>query len=498
MTEQALGVVSVSKHYDGAVALSDCTLSFERGRITALLGENGAGKSTLIKILTGVESPDEGQVVIDGRPVSLGSVKDGRSEGVVALYQETSTIQSMTVADNILLGDELPTRAGWVLRRETLRRARSALDLVGLDDISPRTLLRSLSPVQQTLIAMARALIVNAKVLILDEPTASLTDHEIQRMFTVLRQLRAQGTTVLYVSHRLEEVFELCENIVVMRNGRVVSERAVADSTIDGVVRDMVGIASGSIAPPRAGTAADTVLAVRGMSGYRVKQVDLDIRAGEILGIGGLAGSGRSELLRMLSGVQPRPPGSVTLDGRPLTARTVGRHLDAGIAYLPEERRSQALMLNQSIIENIALPSLRQASTWGFMSRSRERKMASDAIESVHIKARDGRQAVGKLSGGNQQKVALAKYLARKPRVLLLDEPTRGVDVGAKVEIYQIIRQLVQEGTAVVVVSSELPELIGLSDRIAVVCDGVVMAIVEAATTSEETLLTHCYGRTAA
>lgn len=492
----ALEARDIVKRFDGVHALRGAGLSVRPGEIHALLGENGAGKSTLIKIVTGLYRHDEGEVLVSGEPADFANVRAAHKAGVVALYQELSIVPTISVAENIVLGEGAPSTAGIVRWKELHRRARAQLTRLN-QRIPLRRLAGSLSPVQQTMVAVARALMIDAKVLILDEPTAALTDTEIGDLFAVLRGLREEGVAIVYVSHRLEEVFELCDRLTVMRNGRTIITKDVADSSIDEVISTMVGREQSELYPER-GTAGDeVVLRVAELSGRRVKDVSFEARAGEVIGVGGLAGSGRSELLRLLAGAQKRSGGSVSVAGRPLAGRGVGRALEAGIALVPEERRSQGVILAASISENVALANLRAVSPGGVVSGRRVAQLARRALTDLHIKASGVRQPVGQLSGGNQQKVVLAKMLARNPRVLLMDEPTRGIDVGTKAEIYRLIRELAARGTTVVAVSSELPELIGLSDRILVMHEGRVAGVMEAAAADEEVILTHAYGRDA-
>ncbi|QCU76984.1 sugar ABC transporter ATP-binding protein [Citricoccus sp. SGAir0253] len=493
----ALRAEGISKHFDGVAALTEARLEVRPGEIHALLGENGAGKSTLIKVLTGVHRPDAGTITSAGEPVQFSGVRDAHRAGVVALYQELSIVPTISVAENILLGETTPTTAGVVRWSEVRRRAQRQLDRLN-QRIPVRRLAGRLSPVQQTMVAVARALAADARVLILDEPTASLTDTEITDLFAVLRGLRAEGVGIVYVSHRLEEVFELCDRVTIMRNGSTITTRDVADITIDEVISTMVGRAQGELFPAR-GTATDrAVVEVAGLTGRRVRDVSLTAHAGEVLGIGGLAGSGRSELLRLLAGAQRTTGGTVTVSGRQLPGRAdVGAVLEAGMVLVPEERRSQGVSLAASIQDNIALANLGEVSSAGWVSSRRVAELARRGMEELRIKARGPRQHVGLLSGGNQQKVVLAKMLARKPRVLLLDEPTRGIDVGTKAEIYRLIRHLAAQGTTIIAVSSELPELIGLSDRILILHEGRVSGEVPAEGADEELLLTYCYGRKA-
>ncbi len=491
----ALEAVDVIKRFEGVHALNRARLDVRPGEIHALLGENGAGKSTLIKILTGLHAPDSGTIRVAGADIEFGNVAQAKQAGVVALYQELSIIPTISVAENIVLGEHLPARRGIVRWKDVRRQARTQLEILN-ENIPLGRLGADLSPVQQTMVAFARALATDARVLILDEPTASLTDTEIVDVFAVLRSLRDRGVAIVYVSHRLEEVFELCDRLTIMRNGETIVTKDVADSHVDEVISLMVGRSASELFPPRATAVADTALTAEGLSGHKVRDVSLSVRAGEVLGIGGLAGAGRSELLRILAGAQRHTTGSITVGDRTLPASPgVERALEAGVALVPEERRSQGVMLKASIQDNIAIANLGAVSSSGVVAGGRVVELAKRGIAELQIKARSSRQHVEELSGGNQQKVVLAKMLARTPHVLLMDEPTRGIDVGTKAEIYRLIRRLAEDGTAIVVVSSELPELIGMSDRIMILHEGWVSGEIAAADADEETLLAYCYGK---
>ena len=492
----ALEARGIVKRFDGVLALNEAEFAVRPGEIHALLGENGAGKSTLIKILTGIYEPDAGVIKRDGVEVEFANVRVANRAGIVALYQEISIIPSLSVAENIMLGDKMPRRAGLVEWRKLRKAAREQLDSIN-QRIPLGKLASELSPVQQTMVSFARALAVDAKVLILDEPTASLTDTEITELFTVLRSLRERGVAIVYVSHRLEEVFELCDRLTIMRNGETILTKDVADSHIDEVISTMVGRSASELYPERGTTVRDHVaLEVSGLSGRRVREVSFSVRAGEVLGIGGLAGSGRSELLRLIAGAQSRSAGEIAVEGQKVPRRaSVGRMLDSGLGLVPEERRSQGVILGTSIQDNIVFANLGAVSTAGIVSGHRAIDITRKAMQSLQIKARNARQHVGELSGGNQQKVVLAKMLARNPKVLLMDEPTRGIDVGTKAEIYRLIRDLAAQGTAIIAVSSELPELIGMSDRILIMHEGRISGEVDAAVADDELLLSYCYGK---
>lgn len=494
-TALALEAKDIYKHFDGVKALTGARLDVRKGEIHALLGENGAGKSTLIKIITGLYSPDSGTVLRDGKEVKFDNVRESAKEGIVALYQELSIIPSISVAENIVMGDEMPSTMGVVNWPALRKRAQNQLDRLN-QNISLNLLAKELSPVQQTMVAVARALGRNAEVLILDEPTASLTDTEIRDLFEVLRSLKEQGVAIIYVSHRLEEVFELCDRLTIMRNGETIITKDVADSNIDEVISSMVGRKASELYPER-GTATNKVsLSVKDLTGRKVHDVSFEAHEGEVLGIGGLAGSGRSELMRILAGAQKHKKGTIIVGDITLPhSPGVEKALESGIALVPEERRSQGVILKASILDNIAISNMPNLSSLGIMSGPKTTQVTNEGIEKLRIKTRGPKQFVGELSGGNQQKVVLAKMLARKPKVLLMDEPTRGIDVGTKAEIYRLIRELAANGTTVVAVSSELPELIGMSDRILIMHEGKVSGEVPAASATEEVLLSYCYGK---
>lgn len=491
----ALEAQGIFKHFDGVHALSGVELSVRQGEIHALLGENGAGKSTLVKVITGIYQPDSGSILRDGEEVEFSNVRVANRAGIVALYQELSIIPSLSVAENILLGEQTPSTAGIVRWTALRRRAQAQLDRLK-QKIPLGKLAGELSPVQQTMVAFARALATDARVLILDEPTASLTDTEIKDLFAVLRALRNEGVAIIYVSHRLEEVFELCDRLTIMRNGETIITKDVADTNIEEVISIMVGRAAGEMYPERGTATTDVAISVSHVDGRRVKDVSFVAHKGEVLGIGGLAGSGRSELLRILAGAQKHSGGTITVNGIALpNSPGVGKALDSGIALVPEERRSQGVILSQPIDDNIAIANMGSVSSMGVISRRAIAALTKTGLLNLQIKARGPHQTVGELSGGNQQKVVLAKMLARKPKILLMDEPTRGIDVGTKAEIYRLIRELAATGTTVIAVSSELPELIGMSDRIIIMHEGRISGEVAAAVADDELLLSYCYGK---
>ena len=492
--EPVLATRSLSRDYGPIRVVSDVTLAFHAGSIHALLGENGAGKSTLIKMVAGALQPSDGAVEVDGEPLRFRSVRDAQAAGIVALPQELTLVPTLGAAENIFLGVRRPGVPGLLRRRRLEGDARVQLARLG-QDLDVTTPVSELSAVQQTMVALARALARDARVLVLDEPTAALTDTETEVLFTVLRALRDQGTAIVYVSHRLEEVFALADTVTVLRNGQHVWTKPMRQTRHDEVVAAMIGRAPEQEFPARATAVGEPVLRVTDLTGWKLRGVSLEAHSGRVLGIAGLAGAGRTELLRLIAGVERPQGGAIELDDLDITRHSVARSMAAGVALVPEERRRQGLVMNASIATNIGLGSLTALSAGGIMQSRREQALARSQAEELQIRATSVRQDVMELSGGNQQKVVLAKYLARKPRVLLLDEPTRGIDVGTKAEIYQLIRRLTAEGVAVVVVSSEISELLGLADDVAVLHEGRLTGIVDAAGADQQTILHLCYGR---
>ena len=501
-----LATRGLCKDYGSGLVVRDVSLDLHPGSIHALLGENGAGKSTYIAMISGALAPTSGQVLVDGQPAALRSVRAAHDAGVVALPQELTLVPTLGAAENILLG--LPRQGARVLhrRRDAHRAATEHLATLG-QRLPLDVPVRELPAVQQTMVALARALARDARVLVLDEPTAALTDTETAQLFRVLRSLRDAGTAILYVSHRLAEVFDLADTITVLRGGAHVWTKPVAHTGTDDVVAAMTGASTPGVdaaapAPlstttPEPDTTPTPVLTARALTGTTVAGIDLDLHPGRILGIAGLAGAGRSELLGLLAGARRPRAGTVDLDGADVTRRPLGARLRAGIALVPEERRSQGLVLSDSIERNIALPNLAALASAGVLRPARERAAARRHVADLRINATSERQVVAELSGGNQQKVVLAKYLQRTPRVLLLDEPTRGIDVGTKAEIHQLVRALAAEGVAVAVVSSEIPELVALADEIAVLHEGRLAGRLPAAGATETEILHLCYGRPA-
>ena len=490
-----LSVRGLSKSFGGVRALADVSLHVDRGEVLALVGENGAGKSTLIRILSGAHAPDAGTVAIGGEEAAHLSPQRARALGIAVIYQQPALLPDLSVAENLALGDEpgsLFRRVDWAGRR---RRAASLLARLGLT-IDPDRPARTLSMPEKQLCEIARALGADARVLVLDEPTASLSVTEVETLLALLRGLREQGLAIVYVSHRLEEVFQVADRVTVLRDGAVVETRAARDLDRASLIRLMVGRELAAETPRSAGSPGAVVLEARrlGSRAAAVHDVSLALRAGEVVGLFGLVNSGRTELARVLAGLTPRDAGELHLAGAPVVLRSPRHAAALGIAHVPEDRRQHGVVLPMSVTANCTLSVLPRMTSRGLLDRAREDALARGWVERLQVKTASLRAEVATLSGGNQQKVALARALATGPKVLILDEPTQGVDVGAKAEIHARIAELAGQGLAVLVISSEVPELFTLCDRIAVMCDGTVVAELERAAVTPERLLALALG----
>jgi len=490
--ESALEVEHIRKQFGEARVLDDVSLRVRAGEVHALLGENGAGKSTLIRIVAGALRPDAGSVSVGGVRGPFATPREASRHGVATLHQELGVVGGLSVAENVLLGEAVPHRAGLVRWRALRSRAAAVFEQLDYA-IDVRRDAATLTPIEQTMTALARALSRAARLLILDEPTAALTDAERTKLFAALRRVAKAGVGIVYVSHRLAEVFDLADTYTVLRNGAVSARGTIGATSPDDIVMAMTGRRIDAIYPPRGNATDDVVVEVAGATGHRVRRVDLYAARGEIVGIAGLAGSGRSELLRLIAGVQ-RGTVAVRLDGEPVTMRSPQHAHRHGVVYVPQERRTSGLVPD-SVSRNLNLTTLhRHVSLRPLTSPAKERRHAAGLWDRFGVRGSSLAQAVLNLSGGNQQKVVIAKYLALQPRLVLLDEPTRGVDVGTKSELYRTIAALAAAGAAVVVVSSDLPELIGLCHRVIVLHEGRARGEFHHADFDEHELLRCCYG----
>ncbi len=502
-------VTRASKSYYGIPALIDASLELRGGEVHALIGENGAGKSTLIKLLAGVLPANSITIHVHGKPVSINHAQESFDAGLRFIHQELNVVPQLSVAENIFLSQPYPKWMGLFVQWNQLnKRAQDVLAQLGVSHISPRTVMARLSPGNQMLVKIASMFAgedmaenseSGAWIYVMDEPTAALTGLEATMLFDVINRLREQGRAVLYVSHRLDEIFQIADRVTVMRDGRVMATKRIEDTSPDELIRLMTGRTLQQVFPPReAPPGKRELLDVRDLNTQSVADVTFKLHEGEVLGVAGLNGSGRSGLLRSLMGADPVSEGQILLDGQKLEPGSPAGSWANGVAFVPEERRSQGLILSRSVSDNITLPHLQELSTGGvLLNRRREQAMSQKLTEAVRLKAVSPDQTTRQLSGGNQQKVVFARALASTPRVLLLDEPTRGVDVGAKYDIYRLIRQISAQGTGIVMVSSELLELLGLCDRVLVMWRGRLMDIVSAEDLTEEQLLTLCYGEIA-
>lgn len=500
-----LHIQHATKTYSGIPALLDAELDLRAGEVHALMGENGAGKSTLIKLVAGVIAPDHAEISLDGKPVSITSPQSAFAYGLRFIHQELLSIPHVSAAENIFLGQAYPTLFGVKVRwKQLYAQAELVLKRLGIDHIDPSATMAHLSPGDQMLINIARAFVGDqlgddgdsTLIYVMDEPTAALTGTETEQLFRVIDRLRERGSAVLYVSHRINEILQIADRVTVMRDGRVIGTHEVHTVTSAELIRMMTGRELVQIYPPRIQPIGDQVLLdARELHTPRLHGVSFTLRAGEVLGVAGLIGAGRTELLRVLMGVDRLRSGQILLDGTPLRRWSPARAWQERIAFIPEERRSQGLILSRSIANNITLPQLRHFSRGGIvLSHGRERSTSSALGRAVRLKARAPSQTVRELSGGNQQKVMFARALAQPPRILLLDEPTRGVDVGAKVDIYHLIREISGRGTGIILVSSDLPELLGMTDRILILQAGRLLATLPTHGQTQASLLACCYG----
>ena len=495
MSQRLLEMKNIYKGFTGVQALEDVSISLDKGQVLALLGENGAGKSTLIKILAGVHQRDSGEILVEGKTVNFHNPQDAIRVGIGVIYQELCVAREMTIAENIFLGREPLKKGSLMVDYKYMNTVtQELLDRLELD-LNAGQKVFTLSIAQQQMIEIARVVHLSAKIIVMDEPTSSLSQKEALKLFVLTENLRNQGLGIIYISHRLEEVFIVADEIAVLRDGKVAGEGSVADMSHDDIVKMMVGRSFDDFYQKEKNAKDEVVFQVKDLVGtYSPHKVSFDVRKGEILGVCGLVGAGRSEIIRTLFGVDPKVSGEVYLDGKQVTINKPEDAIDIGIALVPEDRKGEGLIIENTVAYNLSLMALKKIIGRFGVNKKEEAKIVNEQIGALNIKTYSHSQIVAQLSGGNQQKIVLGKWLATKLRLLILDEPTRGIDVGAKSEIYGIMNQLTKQGVSIIMITSELQEGIGMSDRIVVMADGKVTAILDEGESNQETVMRYALG----
>jgi ribose transport system ATP-binding protein len=487
----------INKSFSTVQVLRDAQFTLLDGEVHALMGENGAGKSTLMKVLTGVYTKDAGSILADGKPVSFSHPKEAEAAGIVFIYQELNTLNDLTVEENMFMGKEIlrgPQWLGITSQKAMQKKAAETIAQLGVN-IDPSAVMRTLSVGQQQMVEIAKSLLADCKVLIMDEPTAALSPAETKVLFTVIRQLKARGVSIIYISHRMEEIFELCDRITIMRDGQYIGTKNISETDMSDLVKMMIGRDIGVRFPERHVKIGDMLLEVKGLAKKGVfSDINFFVRSGEVLGVAGLMGAGRTEIMHALFGSISRDAGKICIDGKEVSIYSPEDAIRCGIGFITEDRKLEGLLLADPIDVNIALNNLGKISHHGVLDAAKENSLVADAIQRLIIKCSSAKQKSGELSGGNQQKVVLAKWIYSGPRVLILDEPTRGVDVGAKKEIYTIINELAAQGIASIFISSELPEVLGMSDRIMAIHEGRVGGFIDGKDATQENVMILCTG----
>lgn len=486
----------IDKLFGSNQVLKQAGFTLESGEVHALMGENGAGKSTLMKILTGVYTKDAGTVLVDGKEVNYKNPQEAEKAGIVFIYQELNVMFDLTVEENLFMGKEIHGKFGICDKKAMQKKAQEALNILGVN-ISPKTVMAELSVGQQQMVEICKALMADAKVIIMDEPTAALTQSETVALFKVIESLRKKGVSMVYISHRMEEIFELCDRITVLRDGSYIGVKNIPETNMNEIVKMMIGREIGERYPSRNVKIGKEVLKVKELTRKGTfHDVNFSVRAGEVLGVSGLMGAGRTEIMQAIFGNLSYESGTIEIDGKEVKISNPRQAMEHGIGFITEDRKTEGLMLDKSIRENISLCNLRRISKSSVISREAEKNMVAEAIKDLHIKCFGSYHECNNLSGGNQQKVVLTKWILTNPKILILDEPTRGVDIGAKKEIYSIINKLAAQGVAIIMVSSELPEVLGMSDNIMVVREGEVRGIISYEEANQERVMTLATGGT--
>ncbi|MEG1492208.1 MAG: sugar ABC transporter ATP-binding protein [Oscillospiraceae bacterium] len=487
MAETALSVRHITKTYPGVIAINDISIDFLSGEVHALVGENGAGKSTLIKTIAGAIQPDSGEIEVFGAVQSKTSPSRMRSLGIEVIYQEFNLVPALSVAENIFLGAFLGN--GKIVDKKEMERQTAELFKTMQININPKSKVEELSVGYMQMVEIAKAISRDVKILIMDEPTAPLTTHEVDILYQIIDLLKKKGVTIIYISHRLNEIYKVSDRLTILRDGNKVATKNTSETSRDELIKLMVARETSEAYPTRTHTPGEVVLEVQQLSGKGAKDISFTLRKGEVLGFGGLIGAGRTEMARMLFGADPATSGKIILDGKEVKIKSPQQAVKLGIGLVPEDRKQQGVILPLSIKENIVLPIIKDISHLMVVDKKRENTIINSQKDALRIKTPTLEQLVMNLSGGNQQKVALSKWLVSDCKILIFDEPTRGIDIGAKQEIYNLINQLSAQGMAVIIISSEMEEMLGMSDRIVVLCEGQMMATLDKSEFSQEKIL---------
>lgn len=474
-----ISMKGINKSFSGNQVLKDAEIDITDGEIHALMGENGAGKSTLMKILTGVYSRDSGEITVDGEPANYTHPKQAEEAGIVFIYQELNSVPDLTVRENMFLGKELHGKLGVLDKAAMDTKTREVLDRLGVG-ISTSCLMSELSVGKQQMIEIAKALMVNAKVIIMDEPTAAMTLEETDTLFRVLRELKEKGVSTIYISHRMEEIFQICDRVTVLRDGQYIGTKQIGETNMNDLIKMMIGREIGERYPARNSKIGDVALEAEHFTKKGVfEDISFAVHTGEILGVSGLIGAGRTEIMQAIFGYLPFESGTLKIFGKEVHIHSPEEAIAHGIGFITEDRKTEGLMLSKSVQLNVALPNLKRISNRSIIDNKKDSSLAQQAIKELFIRCSSPAETCENLSGGNQQKVIFSKWIFTDPKILILDEPTRGVDVGAKKEIYNIINALAEKGVAVIMVSSELPEILGMSDRVMIIHEGHLTGILD-------------------
>jgi ribose transport system ATP-binding protein len=495
VNDSIIQMKSITKEFPGVKALTSVDLNIYKGKIMALLGENGAGKSTLMKILTGVYEKTSGEIYLNGKQVQIKNTREAQNMGIAIIHQELNLISNLSIGENIFLGREPVNSYGKIEWTKLYKAAKVIMDRLGITE-RPETLVNELSIGKQQMVEIAKALSLNAQVIVMDEPTGALTDKETDSLFRVIRELKSEGRSIVYISHRLKEIFQICDDVTILRDGQFIAEHPINEVDEDKIIELMVGRKLSEQYPRISCDIGETLLEVKNLTNSYVKDISFSIKSGEIVGLAGLMGSGRTELARTLYGVYGKDSGEVIVQGKAVNIKSPGQAIQYGISYVSEDRKGNGVVLGLNIKENISLSVLQKLSgLFGIIDKKKEENAAIDSIRGMSIKTSGVKQLVKNLSGGNQQKVSLSKSLMTSPKILILDEPTRGVDVGAKKEIYDIINQFKKKGMSIIMISSEIPEILGMSDRIMVMHEGSITGCLEHEKADQESIMRLAVGQ---